>query len=97
MPLPCIEYVVVHELCHVRHHNHGPNFYRLLAAMMPDWEARRERLNQCAVASLRTEWLFISPRRSCCPSDGCNWLRTHAQEHSRHAPHPLAPAARLVR
>jgi predicted metal-dependent hydrolase len=49
-PLPCIEYVVVHELCHVRHHNHGPDFYRLLAAIMPDWEARRERLNQCAVA-----------------------------------------------
>ncbi|MBN9119918.1 MAG: M48 family metallopeptidase [Planctomycetes bacterium] len=49
-PLPCIEYVVVHELCHVRHHNHGPDFYRLLAAMMPDWATRRERLNQCVAA-----------------------------------------------
>ena len=35
-PLPCIEYVVVHELAHVKHHNHGPSFYRLLTAMMPN-------------------------------------------------------------
>ncbi len=47
-PLPCIEYVVVHELAHVKHHNHSADFYRLLKAMMPDWERRRERLNQCA-------------------------------------------------
>lgn len=46
-PLPCIEYVVVHELCHLREHNHGTDFYRLLTAMMPDWERRRERLNLC--------------------------------------------------
>ena len=46
-PLPSIEYVVIHELVHVRHHNHGPDFYRLLTAMIPDWETRRERLNQC--------------------------------------------------
>jgi predicted metal-dependent hydrolase len=46
-PLLCIEYVVAHELAHLKHHNHGPNFYRLLTAMMPDWERRRERLNLC--------------------------------------------------
>ncbi len=48
-PRPCIEYVVVHELCHLKEHNHGTDFYRLLTAMMPDWERRRERLNLCAV------------------------------------------------
>jgi len=46
-PLMCIEYVVVHELCHLKEHNHSNAFYRLLKAMMPDWERRRERLNLC--------------------------------------------------
>ncbi|WP_164103722.1 M48 family metallopeptidase [Candidatus Laterigemmans baculatus] len=46
-PKTCIEYVIVHELCHLKEHNHGPAFYRLLQVMMPDWEGRRERLNQC--------------------------------------------------
>lgn len=48
-PATCIEYVVVHEMCHLKHHHHGPAFYRLLRTLMPDWEQRRERLNRCAV------------------------------------------------
>ncbi|MFH5803196.1 M48 family metallopeptidase [Alienimonas sp. DA493] len=47
-PKRCIEYVIVHELCHLREHHHGPAFYRFLHALMPDWEQRRERLNACA-------------------------------------------------
>jgi predicted metal-dependent hydrolase len=49
-PKMCIEYVIVHELCHLREHNHSPAFYRLLLALMPDWERRRERLNQCVMS-----------------------------------------------
>ncbi|WP_197440387.1 M48 family metallopeptidase [Polystyrenella longa] len=44
-PKTCIEYVIAHELCHLKEHNHGPRFYRLLKKLMPDWEQRRERLN----------------------------------------------------
>jgi predicted metal-dependent hydrolase len=46
-PVMCIEYVIAHELCHLKQHNHGTGFYRLLHALMPDWQQRRERLNQC--------------------------------------------------
>jgi predicted metal-dependent hydrolase len=46
-PVISIEYVIAHELCHLKEHNHGAGFYRLLRDLMPDWEQRRERLNQC--------------------------------------------------
>lgn len=52
-PKQCIEYVIVHELCHLREHNHGPAFYRLLKTLMPDWEQRRERLNGFAVEGVK--------------------------------------------
>lgn len=41
----CIEYVIVHELCHRHQMNHGQSFHRLLSELMPDWRQRRERLN----------------------------------------------------
>jgi predicted metal-dependent hydrolase len=40
-----IEYVLVHELCHLREHNHSPAYYRLLDQALPDWRARKKRLN----------------------------------------------------
>lgn len=40
-PLAAIEYVVVHELCHLRYHGHGKGFYRQLEAVLPDWRERK--------------------------------------------------------
>lgn len=37
-PRGCIEYVVVHELCHLLHHDHGAKFQALQAAEFPAWE-----------------------------------------------------------
>lgn len=39
-PMAAIEYVVVHELAHIRHKNHGPDFYREVASVLPDWRER---------------------------------------------------------
>lgn len=43
-PRACIEYVVAHELCHLRHRDHNASFFRLLGHVMPDWEKRKQRL-----------------------------------------------------
>ena len=48
-PKSCIEYVIVHELCHLKEHNHSQAFYSLLQTLMPDWQQRRERLNECVL------------------------------------------------
>ena len=45
-PLPILDYVVAHELCHVRHKNHAARFWAFLAQAMPDCQARRKTLRR---------------------------------------------------
>ena len=46
VPLECIDYVLVHELCHLKHFAHDPPFYNLLAQLLPDWRERKATLHQ---------------------------------------------------
>ena len=43
-PMQCIDYVIVHELCHLVYPNHDKTFYRLMKNILPDWEKRKEKL-----------------------------------------------------
>ncbi len=44
-PRGAVEYVALHELCHLIYPNHSKQFYDFLAAMMPDWKERKRLLN----------------------------------------------------
>lgn len=43
-PLECIEYVVIHELCHLEQRGHGAGFYKLMTQHLPEWRERRRQL-----------------------------------------------------
>ena len=45
-PQAAIDYVVVHELCHIRHHDHSPAFYRLVESVLPDYKKREHLLRR---------------------------------------------------
>ena len=47
-PRNCIEYVMMHELCHLMHPNHSRQFYSFLSMLMPDWRERKVYLDKRA-------------------------------------------------
>lgn len=51
-PRECIDYVILHELCHIAEHNHSDRFYRLMGQVMPNWEKTKQRLDERAVCFL---------------------------------------------
>lgn len=51
-PRECIDYVLLHELCHLKQHNHSIAFYRLLDVHLPDWRRIKCRLDGMAEALL---------------------------------------------
>lgn len=44
-PIECLEYVILHELAHLKVHNHGPEFTAILDQYMPYWREHKRRLN----------------------------------------------------
>lgn len=48
-PKGSIEYVIIHELCHLIHHNHTRAFYDLQETIMPDWKKWKDRLERSLI------------------------------------------------
>jgi len=48
MPLPVVDYVVCHELAHLKEMNHSPRFWSVVEQLCPDWKTRRLELRQLA-------------------------------------------------
>ena len=43
-PVECIDYVIIHELCHLAHPHHGKEFFNHLSAKLPDWQRIKRKL-----------------------------------------------------
>lgn len=43
-PINCIDYVIIHEICHILHPNHDKGFYRLLTEHIPEWQEMKDKL-----------------------------------------------------
>lgn len=52
-PREAIDYVLLHEMCHLKHHNHSRAFYSTLDRHMPNWREIKERLDERAEEYLR--------------------------------------------
>ena len=66
-----VDYVLVHELAHIRHRDHGPDFWRAVQRPLPDFAARRTRLRLTGPAL----WL---------PAGNARSTSTHAPAGHRH-------------
>lgn len=47
-PAICVDYVIVHEVCHLKHPQHDRAFFRLLSEVFPNWQKVKARLERYA-------------------------------------------------
>ena len=45
LPSHCIEYIIMHELCHLKYKNHSKEFYHFLDTVLPNWEDSSQALD----------------------------------------------------
>ena len=45
-PKEAVDYVIVHELAHIKHHNHSKDFYKFIEQFMPDYKQREQLLKK---------------------------------------------------
>ena len=72
-PRELVEYVVVHELTHLKVSNHGPRFRALMDERLPGWSVLRRRLN-------KRDGFRPPPKNDCAARDGAEVLRSPCQQ-----------------
>ena len=55
-PLACLEYILVHEMVHIRERHHNDRFRDLMDALLPIWRHSRAQLNRAPLA--HQEWQY---------------------------------------
>ena len=51
-----IDYVIIHELAHLEHHDHSKNFWKLVSDYCPDYKTQKEALNKLSRKLLAEDW-----------------------------------------
>lgn len=51
-----IDYVIIHELCHISEHNHSQAFWDLVSNFVPNWKSERKKLNELADILRQEGW-----------------------------------------
>lgn len=46
LPIELVDYVIVHELCHLKHFNHGAEFWATVAEQIPNYKVHKEKLHE---------------------------------------------------
>jgi hypothetical protein len=52
LPVHLVDYIIVHELCHLIEFNHSPAFWGHVKRTLPDYVARRAELRAIPIGSL---------------------------------------------
>jgi len=51
-----IDYVVVHELAHIKQHNHSPKFWKIVESIIPDYKVQKEKLKELGEKLSQENW-----------------------------------------
>ena len=51
-PLECLEYVLVHEMTHLRERHHNEQFIALMARFLPQWQLMKDKINSLPLGSI---------------------------------------------
>jgi hypothetical protein len=83
-PSPVLDYVVLHELCHLREFNHSPAFWKLVESVRPDWRDAVGWLREHGheLRSYRPEqWLAIDPVTTGVAPSAAGSVHDHDHDH----------------
>ena len=63
-PAICIDYVIAHEICHLKHPQHDRAFFKLLDQIVPNWQPIKARLEQLQYTRQKGHVLTLKIRRN---------------------------------